>query len=452
MAILKNNLKILKAWTFYDWANSVYSLVITATIFPIYYSILTTDFYKKVYNPNRDIWYKEAIHSKIEFFGRHFVPDALFGYSLTLSFIFVVLTTPIFSSIADVTGTKKKFMKFFCYLGSLSCIGLFFFTDKSQIGYGLFLNVTASIGFWGSLVFYNSYLPDIATEDNQDAVSAKGYIMGYLGAIILLVICLVLIEVIASPENKIFYTRLSFVLTGLWWLGFAQYTFANLPDNPKTGGVNKKSLIFNSFSTIHKIQSELFKIKNLKYFLLSFFFYSVGIQTIFLMATLFGSNEINLDSSKLIISILSIQLIAIVGAKLYSSLSKKIGNKYVLIICICIWIGICMAGFFLDKSDPNIEYYFYIVAGLVGLVMGGIQSISRSTYSKMLPEKSQDTTTTYFSFYDVLEKCAIVVGSFTYGYLIDITGNMRYSILAMSVAFFISLIFMFFVNLKKDKN
>ncbi len=449
MSFTKNDPKVVRAWSFYDWANSVYSLVITSTIFPIYYSIITTDSYKKVYNPYRKVWYDEAVHSKIELFGRHFSPDALFSYSLTISFIFVVLTTPVLSSIADVTGTKKKFLKFFCYLGSFSCMGLFFFTSESQILYGLILNITASIGFWGSLVFYNSYLPDIATEDQQDRISAKGYIMGYLGAMILLILCLLLIEVVASPENKIFYTRLSFILTGIWWLGFAQYTFANLPDNQKIEGVKKRSLVFNSFSTLKKIQSELFQERNLKYFLLSFFFYSIGIQTIFLMAALFGSNEINLESTKLIISILLTQLIAIVGAYLCSALSKKIGNKLTLIICISIWIIICMAGFFLDKTNPNIEYYFYVVAGLVGLVMGGIQSMSRSTYSKMLPEKDRNITATYFSFYDVLEKCAIIVGSFTYGYLIDLTGNMRYSIFAMSIAFIIGLIFMLFVSPKK---
>jgi UMF1 family MFS transporter len=449
VSFIKDDPKIIKAWTFYDWANSVYSLVITSTIFPIYYSILTTDFYKKVYNSYQDVWFEVPVHSRINLFGNYFVPDALFSYSLTLSFIFVVFTTPMFSSIADVTGTKKKFLKFFCYLGSLSCIGLFFFTDKSQILYGLTLNVTASIGFWGSLVFYNSYLPDIASEGQQDRISAKGYIMGYSGAVILLVLCLLLIELIASPENKIFYTRICFILTGLWWLGFAQYTFANLPDTPKITGVNKRSVILASFSTFKKVQSELFKEKNLRLFLISFFFYSIGIQTIFLMAALFGSNEINLESPKLIVSILLTQIIAIIGAYLCSVLSKKTGNKIVLIICICVWIGICLAGFLLDKTNPNIEYYFYVVAGLVGLVMGGIQSISRSTYSKMLPEKDKNMTATYFGFYDILEKCAIIVGSFIYGFLIDLTGNMRYSILAMSIAFIIGLFFILFVNSKK---
>ncbi|MDR1877686.1 MAG: MFS transporter [Flavobacteriaceae bacterium] len=449
MNLIKNDPKTIRAWAFYDWANSVYSLVITSTIFPVYYSILTTDSYKKVYNDYQDVWYEEPVHAPIELFGMHFAPDALFSYSLTLSFIFVVFSSPVFSSIADVTGAKKKFLKFFCYLGSLSCIGLFFFTDKSQIMYGLILNVMASIGFWGSLVFYNSYLPDIATEDQQDKISAKGYIMGYLGAVLLLVLCLFLIEGIAPAEDKILYTRLSFVLTGLWWLGFAQYTFANLPDNPKVEGIKKRSVIFSSFLTLKKIQSELFEEKNLRLFLISFFFYSIGIQTIFLMAALFGSNEINLESNKLIVSILVTQIVAIIGAYLCSALSKKTGNKMVLIICICIWIGICFAGFFLDKTNPYIEYYFYIVAGLVGLVMGGIQAMSRSTYSKMLPEKDRNITATYFSFYDVLEKCAIVVGSFTYGYLIDVTGNMRYSVLAMSIAFIIGLFFMFFVDSKK---
>ena len=441
----KNNPKTICAWTFYDWANSVYSLVITATIFPIYYSLLTTDS-KEVYN-SKNILVSESVRSQIFLFGRHYEADSLFTYSLTLSFIIIVLTTPVLSSIADTLGAKKKFLKFFCYLGALSCMGLFFFTDKSLIKYGLFLNITSSIGFWGSLVFYNSFLPDIATEDHQDKVSARGYIMGYLGSIILLIICTILIQT-ASSENRTFYFRVCFLLTGLWWSGFAQISFAGLPKGEKNGTL-KLSVVKDSFRTLKNIQIELFKYKSLKYFLLSFFCFSIGIQTIFLTATLFGANELRLDSLILILCILSIQIIAIFGAYLCSTLAKIIGNKWVLIGCIITWTIICSFGFILDKADPNVNYYFYVACGLVGLVMGGIQSISRSTYSKMLPPKDAKATATYFSFYDVMEKCAIIVGTFAYGYLNQRTGNMRYSILAMSIAFIFSLFFILFVNAKR---
>ncbi|MDR3273128.1 MAG: MFS transporter [Flavobacteriaceae bacterium] len=442
----KNNPKTIFAWTFYDWANSVYSLVITSTIFPIYYSLLTTDSYREVYSFQDKIIH-EPVRSQILLFGKHYEPDSLFSYSLTLSFIIVVLATPVLSSVADTLGAKKKFLKFFCYLGALSCIGLFFFTDKSLIKYGLLLNITSSIGFWGSLVFYNSFLPDIATKDRQDKISARGYMMGYLGSVILLIICIILIQT-ASLENRPFYIRLCFLLTGLWWAGFAQFTFARLPNGKKNGTV-KRGIVKNSFRTLKNIQTELFKDRSLKYFLLSFFCFSIGMQTIFLMATLFGSNELNLDASILIICILAIQIIAIFGAFLCSTLAKKIGNKKVLIGCITIWIIICSFGFVLDKTDPNADYYFYTACGLVGLVMGGIQSLSRSTYSKMLPPKDVEATATYFSFYDVMEKCAIIVGTSAYGYLIELTGNMRYSILAMSIAFILSLLFILLVNAKK---
>lgn len=443
---IKNNPKVIRAWTFYDWANSVYSLVITSTIFPIYFSVLTTDSVRKVYNKYQNIFYEEPIQSKIKLFGRLFEPDALFSYSLTLSFLFVVITTPVFSAIADTTGTKKRFLQFFCYMGSLSCMGLFFFTDKSNLLYGLVLNFTSSVGFWGSLVYYNSYLPEIADESKQNSVSAQGYIMGYIGSLLLLISCLVLIEGLAPETEKSLYTRICFLLTGLWWLGFAQYTFYYLPNNAKHGEI-KKGIVKDSITGFIKIQKELFSEKNLKNYLLSFFFFSLGMQTIFLMATLFGKNEVNLESNKLIMTILLLQVEAIFGAYLCSFVAKKIGNKKVLIICICIWIFICLCGFFLDKTNPNIEYYFYLIAGLVGLVMGGIQSMSRSTFSKMLPK--DNIKVSYFSFYDVFEKLSIVFGTFIYGYLIDLTGSTRYSVLAMSVSFVISLFFIISVHSKK---
>ncbi|TWP23412.1 MFS transporter [Apibacter muscae] len=447
--IEKNNPKILSAWIFYDWANSVYSLVITSTIFPIYYSILTTERNTKNYNEYRNVWYDTPIRSIIQIFGQKYEPDALFSYSFTISFIMVVISTFFLSSLADVTGNKKNFLKFFCYLGAFSCIGLFFFIEKSQILYGLFLNITASVGFWGSMVFYNSYLPDIATEDRQDQVSAKGYMLGYLGSMLLLILCLFLIEVVAPEDEKLLYIRICFALTGMWWLGFAQYTFKFLPKNHKQEGIRKKTVIINSFKTFYLLYRRIIKNKNLSFFLLSFYFYSVGVQTIFLIAALFGTNEINLESYKLIISILLIQLIAILGAYLCSQFSKVIGNKVVLIICISIWVVICLGGYLLDKTDPNIEYYYYIAAAMVGLVMGGIQSLSRSTYSKMLPEEDKDITATYFSFYDILEKLAIILGTFISGYLINKTGNMSNSIFAMSLFFFVGLFFMILVKIKK---
>ncbi len=481
---IKNNPKIMKAWALYDWANSVYSLVITSTIFPIYYSILTTASEKAEYVKETGQWIKVPVRHMITIFGKEYQPDAIYGYSLTISFLIVVLISPFLSSLADTIGNKKSFLQFFCYLGATSCMGLAMFTGMQNVFLGLLFSITASVGFWGSLVFYNSFLPDIATPDKQDALSAKGYVYGYLGSVVLVIICLVLIQVFAKDaEQAKMYTRISFLLTGAWWFGFAQYTFKHLPQfgnikeqlpkdlvllnyknifkkHEEQGGileVLKDNLQFyldiarQSFRELFKIGRVLFKDRNLKFFLSSFFFYSVGMQTIFLMATLFGKSEINLEQDKLIMTLLLIQIEAIIGAVIFSRLSRKIGNKNVISIAIVLWIVACLSAYFLNKENPNVEYQFYVIAGIIGLVMGGLQAMSRSTYSKLLPENSMDNTT-YFSFYDVLEKIAIIIGTFIFATIIEHYHNMRYAALSMSIFFFVGLILIQFLKVKIIKS
>lgn len=487
----------MQAWAVYDWANSVYSLVITSTIFPIYYSILTTAYEKKEYIYETGKWIDVPVRNMIKFFGKTYEPDAVYGYSLTLSFFIVVILTPILSSLADIIGNKKSFMQFFCYLGATSCMGLALFTSMDTVYLGLLFSITASIGFWGSLVFYNSFLPDIATKDKQDALSARGYVYGYVGSVILVIICLILIQVLArNKEEALLYTRISFLLTGAWWFGFSQYTFRYLPKfgevkdqlpkdlvllnfknifqfHSEAGGwfeVVKRNIKFyleiirESFKELFKVGRKLFQTPNLKYFLFSFFFYSVGMQTIFLMATLFGKSEINLAQNKLIITLLLIQIEAIIGAMVFSRLSQKIGNKNVISITVFLWVVVCVWAYFLNKANLNVEYHFYAVAGLVGLVMGGLQAMSRSTYSRLLPENSMDNTT-YFSFYDVLEKIAIMIGAFIFSFIIDNYDNirvfftqidielptasgMRFAAFFMGVFFLIGLVLIRFVKIK----
>lgn len=483
---IKNNPRIMKAWAVYDWANSVYSLVITSTIFPIYYSILTTAYEKKEYVEETKSWIDVPVRHMIKIFGKEYQPDAVYGYSLTISFFIVVLLSPFLSSLADTIGNKKSFLQFFCYLGATSCMGLAMFTGMHNVFLGLLFSITASVGFWGSLVFYNSFLPDIATRDKQDALSAKGYVYGYLGSVVLVVICLVLIQVFAKgAAQQLLFTRISFLLTGAWWFGFSQYTFKHLPQfgdvkeklpkdlvllnyknifkkHEEQGGffeVLKDNMSFykdiakESFHELFKVGGVLFKDKNLKFFLSSFFFYSVGMQTIFLMATLFGKSEINLAQDKLIGTLLIIQIEAIIGAVIFSRLSRKIGNKNVISIAIVLWIVACLWAYFLNKENPTVEYQFYGVAAVVGLVMGGLQAMSRSTYSKLLPEDSMENTT-YFSFYDVLEKIAIIIGTFIFATLIEHFNNMRIAALSMTLFFAMGLVMIRFlkVNRLKEKD
>lgn len=415
----KGSLKLRNAWAFYDWANSVYALVISSSIFPLYYGFL---FPKD--NPI------------IPFLGYDVKNTALISFVTAFAFLTVAILSPLLSGIADYVGNKKRFMQFFCYLGALSCIGMYWFT-VDNIYFGILCFYLGLIGFWGSLVFYNSYLPDIAYTEQQDKLSAKGYSLGYIGSVILLVACLLLV-LSKEGEQALEMMRLSFVLTGIWWLFFSQYSFYYLPKGNKKGDKISRHIIFNGFKELLKVQKELFHKIVLKRYLGAFFVYSMAVQTVMLVATYFGEQEISWkdDSQKttgLIVSILVIQLVAVVGAILTSKLSERIGNIKSLLIINIIWVAICIVAYFV--TEP---IHFYLTAGFVGLVMGGIQSLSRSTYSKFLPETND--TTSYFSFYDVAEKIGIVIGMLIYGLIDQITGSMRNSIVFLTLFFVVGII------------
>ncbi|MFC2110716.1 MFS transporter [Bacteroidota bacterium] len=427
----KGDKKLIGAWAFYDWANSVYSLVIGTAIFPIYYNSVTGG--------------NDVI---VRFLGMEFNNATLYSYALSFSFFMVVFLSPILSSVADYMGNKKRFMQFFCTLGAFSVMALFFFKEDT-LWVGIVFMVLASIGFWGSLVFYNAYLTEVAYPENHDRVSAKGFMLGYSGSVLLLLLSLML-QMFPEKfgiEDPTLPARLSFLMVGVWWIGFAQYTFYYLPNN----SFNKKpekDFLFKGFRELRKVVKELKHQRELKIFLSSFFLYSVGVQTIILIAALFGDKELNLETEKLIITILLIQLIAIIGAYVFSRLSKKIGNINTLKITIFGWGLITVGAYMLDKENPNVTYQFYALGGFLGLVLGAIQSISRSTYSKLLPEDTDDNTT-YFSFYDVTEKIAIVLGTFISGFVIALTGSMKVSVLILAFFFFAGFVVLSFI--KKTK-
>ena len=421
----KGSKKLTNAWAFYDWANSVYSLVISTAIFPIYYSGMTKAL--------------ENVEGKIDFLDMQWYSTTLLNYTIGFYMLIVAFISPILSGIADYTGNKLKFLKFFCLLGSLSVMGLYFFKDANTLWVGIVFTITAGIGFWGSIVFYNAYLPEVAYPEQQDIVSAKGFIYGYLGSVLLLIFSLVLIETeVFGFFDKALGSRITFVLVGVWWLGFAQITYRRLPNNVYNRKP-EKDYVWKGFRELKIVSKELVNYPQLRTFLISFFFFSVGAQTIIYMAGIFGSDELGLPSLNLIITILVVQLVAIIGAFLFSRLSNKIGNIKTLKITIAIWAIVCVTAFLIDKSQKSVHLYFYSLGGLLGLVLGAIQSISRSTYSKLLPETEDHAT--YFSFYDVTEKVAIVFGMIVFGLLTSLfNGSMQWSVLSLGIFFIIAFV------------
>jgi UMF1 family MFS transporter len=432
--------KVINAWCMYDWANSAYNLVITSTIFPAYFEAITKN---------------QLPNNEVEFMGRRFVNTALYNYALGAAFIVVAFISPILTSIADYRGNKKNFMRFFCTLGATACALLYFFAPQplpgggasltgSTLNIGIFCMVLATIGFWASLVFYNSYLPDLVPERLRDRISARGYTWGYIGSVILQILCFIVVffpgvfGFTSAYDRDYMPARVSFVLVAIWWWGFAQIPFRYLPISSVKERHERKNVFSNGFLELKKVWSQVKQLPVLKRFLFSFFWYSAGIQTVFLAATQFGAKELHLPTDKLIITIMIIQLVAIPGAILISRVSEKFGNLQTLMAVVLVWVGVCIGAYF-----TYTDVQFYVLGAVVGLVMGGIQSVSRSTYANLMPETKD--TASFFSFYDVTEKIALVIGMFSFAYIEELTidhGGMRNSVLALMVFFMVGFLWL----------
>jgi UMF1 family MFS transporter len=429
-AIIKDDPRIIRAWTFYDWAYSVFPLVITSAIFPNFYDAVTA---------TKDASGKIISHT-VSFFGHSFENQSIYTLVYAFALLIVVLIAPVLSGVADYLGNKKKFLQFFCYLGSLSCMCLFFFNSKHlELSFVPF--ITATIGFWGSLVYYNSYLPEIASKENQDKVSARGFALGYFGSSLLLILCLISIMVLHIPA------RFSFLFVGIWWILFAQITFRRLPsESNSTTGADKQRILYKGFTELRQVFAQIKKMPVLKQFLSGYFFYNMGVQTVMVVAVLFARNEITwadeqAKTTSLIVSILIIQFVGIAGSFIFSKLSDRYGNINALMIAVFIWIFICVFTY----AAVFLPWQFYVVAFLVGFVMGGIQSLSRSTYSKLLP--STEDHASFFSFYDVMEKMGMIIGTVIFSVIGEVLKGMRPSILSLIIYFIIG--FFILLTLRK---
>lgn len=419
-----NDKRVINAWALFDWANSAFALVITVAIFPAYYIAVTDE--------------------QINLLGMQVSNSALYAYAISASYLIIAAFSPLLSGIADYGGKKKFFLKFFTTMGAMACLSLFFFRGMDQLWLGTGGFIIAMIGFAGGLVFYNSYLPEIVTENHYDRVSARGFAFGYTGSVLLLITNLVIIqfhEFFNLDEGQA--TRLAFIMVGLWWLGFATIPFRVLPRDKD--GKPAGQLLSRGVTELRKVWNVAKGAPNIKSFLMAFFCYSAGVQTVLYLAATFAEKELSFATAELIIVILLLQIVAIFGAYLFARISGWKGNKFSLIAMLVIWIGICIAAYFVETTSQ-----FYSVAAGVGLVMGGIQSLSRSTYSKLLPEDTSDTTS-FFSFYDVLEKVAIVLGTFTFGFIDNLTGSMRQSILILAIFFLLGLIFLLPIKIQAAK-
>ncbi len=418
----------------YDWANSVYQLTIASAIFPIYYNQVTKS------GPDDYM---------VSFFGLEVINTVLYSWAIAAAYLVVAVFSPMLSSIADYTGRRKSFMQFFTWLGALSCGALFFF-DGSNIELGIIAFALGTLGYGGSIVFYNSFLPVICSPEDQDKVSARGYSLGYLGGVVLLLFNLLMIMKpgLFGITDPFLPARISFLTVFLWWIGFSQITFRRLPRYTfrKRRKDKETNIFFEGYRELDKVFKQVRNSKRLSYFLIGFFFVMMGLLTTMFMAATYGEKELGLKEDILIPTILVIQLVGMLGAWMFSRLSARFGNLQALLLSVIMWIFIIVGAYFISNSIQ-----FVLAAMFIGIVMGGTQALARSTYSKMLPESTTDHTS-YFSFYDVMEKLATVAGTFSFGIIEAITGSMRFSVLTIAVFFVIGTIFLLLTLRVEMKN
>ncbi|MDP2339214.1 MAG: MFS transporter [Bacteroidota bacterium] len=422
-AIVKGDKRVIRGWVMYDWANSVYQLTIASAIFPIYYNTIT----------------RTGDDFMVSFFGMRVINTVLYSWAIAVAYLLVAIGSPLFSSMADYTGRRKGFMRAFTLIGATACGALFFF-DKEHIELGVIAFGLGTLGYGGSIVFYNSFLPVIAEPEDQDRISARGYSMGYLGGVILLLFNLLMIikpGLFGMAENTSLPARISFLSVFIWWIAFSQITFSRLPKYTFRKRMKRDSVITNGYKELRIVFNQIRKSYKLSMYLSGFFFLMMGVLTTMFMAVTYGEKEMGLTEDVLIPTVLAIQLVGMFGAVMFARISEKIGNLRALMITIVAWTLVCVAAGYITNTTQ-----FVSAAVFIGIIMGGSQSLARSTYSKMLPADTTDHTS-FFSFYDVMEKLATVAGTFSFGAIEAITGSMRYSVLAIAVFFVISLLFIF---------
>ena len=426
--IVKGDKRLVRGWVMYDWANSVYQLTIASAIFPIYYNTVT----------------RTGDNFTVSFFGQPVINTVLYSWAIAAAYLLVAIGSPLFSSMADYTGRRKGFMRAFTLIGAVAC-GVLFFFDKNHIELGIIAFALGTVGYGGSIVFYNSFLPVISEPEDQDRISARGYSMGYLGGVVLLLFNLLMIMkpgLFGIAADSSLPARISFLTVFIWWIAFSQITFSRLPKYTFRKRMKRESVLTNGYRELTVVFNQIRKSYKLSMYLSGFFFLMMGVLTTMFMAATYGEKEMGLKEDVLIPTILVIQLVGMLGAWMFAWISEKLGNLRALIITIIAWTLICIGAYFITNTIQFVTAAFFI-----GIVMGGSQSLARSTYSKMLPEGTTDHTS-FFSFYDVMEKLATVAGTFSFGVIEALTGSMRYSVLAITVFFIISLVFMLLLYLR----
>lgn len=434
-----NDRREIFSWAMYDWANSAFSTTVSTVFLGPYLAALAAEAARA---------YPDG-HARL--LGIPIAPDSFFPYAVSISVFLQVLFLPILGAIADYSHMRKRMLRLFATVGATTTILLFFITIGLWWLGGL-LFVVANLAFGAAIVFYNAYLPDIASEDQRDRVSSFGWAMGYLGGGLLLALNLAFYmfrDTLEMPGDLA--VRINLASAGVWWLGFSSITWAGLRSRRPPRALPPGETYFSvGFKQLKQTFRELRQFPETLKFLLAYFLYNDGIQTVIAVSATFAAAPIirggvGLDTQTLTMAILMIQFVAFFGALLWGQLAAWMGAKRAIMVSLVIWSGVVIYGYGGLRGDTRI-LEFFLLGALIALVLGGSQAISRSLFAQMIPDGKEAE---FYSFYEVSERGTSWTGPMIFGLVNQWLGNLRYGILALIFYFIVGMILLSLVDVRK---
>lgn len=434
--IMKNDRKEIFGWIMYDWANSVFFTTVVGVLIGQYITSLA----QKAVGEN-------GVVLSLGFF--EVTSKSLFPYSVGLSVFLQIFFLPVMGAIADYTHLKKTFMAFFCGLGVIACC-LLFFVDGHLYLLGSVLFIVSNLSAGASIVFYNSFLTDITTEDRRDKVSSWGFAAGYASGVLMLILNLIFLNYCESWGISInLAVRICLLTSGLWWGGFALVTFSYLKTRiPERNAPEGKNLVIAGIGELIETFRELFKLKHTLKFLIAYLLYNDGIQTVITSSAIFISQELfvakglETNNTTLLISFLIAQIVAFFGSLAFERISSFTNSKTAILISLVIWSVIVIYAYgFLETMTQA-----YIMSGAIGFVLGGSQALSRSLFSQMIPIGRESA---FFGIYEISERGTSWIGPIVFGLVVQMTNSYRPAILALIVFFIAGSIILFFTDTAK---
>jgi UMF1 family MFS transporter len=423
---LINDKREIRGWMFYDFACSAFSTTVVTTFLGPY---LTGIIESQVGNKG-----------SFTLLGLPIAAESFFTYCVSLSVLLQVFFLPILGAISDYSNLKKRMMLFFAVLGAVCTIGLFFITGPLYLLGGL-LFILANLAFGASIVFYNAYLPEIASEDQRDKVSSRGWALGYIGGGLLLLLNLILYQF----SDKIGLdgataVRISLASAGVWWLVFGYFAIKRLRERGAQRQLPAgETYLKIGFKQLAQTLREIRKYPMTLRYLIAYLLYNDGVQTVIVVSALFGAQELGMESSSLILVVLMVQFMAFFGALLFGVIAGKVGAKRAIIISLLIWSAISVWAVLSLRSVGE----FWLLGACVAIVLGGTQALSRSLFSQMIPREREAE---FFSFYEISDKGTSWMGTLLFGLVTQWTGSMRLAIFSLIVLFVSGLLLLFTVN------